>query len=366
MHKVNDGKYIYITPWSASKRIQKLNSCFTKKTLQDLCVVFHHDSESGLGIKIGQRQPECRRKPHLHQSSCRHPPDPGTTDSWLLLPLESAMGKCWHSYVSFIRWNAFFFYQIKIKLTSASKTCASPPASFRPWSSSVVLHVSRMKYSILGEGSHDVSPLNTPGGWDRGGNLEHDRPAAGVDINCDFNITSAPPSPKKPNDKPKPPSMTEMFWADREGEQKVSSVHMYSVFCFKLVYYWSYVSVIKEEGKEMERGPKIGKIGEGTKVKKAGEELGNNAKKKHMASIILLLFYFWLMSHTFCCCGTSAHGLASRCKPGCQPWYKLSYQRTIQAVIWAALWAVIRTALKTAVWAWGMIPWLALRLASCY
>ena len=50
---------------SCNRTIWKLNSCFTKKALKVPCVVFHQDSESGLGIEIGHRQPECRRAPEL-------------------------------------------------------------------------------------------------------------------------------------------------------------------------------------------------------------------------------------------------------------------------------------------------------------
>ena len=38
---------------------------FIKNPTKVLCVVFHQDSESGLRIKIGHRQPECQRMPKL-------------------------------------------------------------------------------------------------------------------------------------------------------------------------------------------------------------------------------------------------------------------------------------------------------------
>ena len=52
-----------ITPQSTKKKVRKLNSCFIKNPLKVLCVFFCQDSESGLGIEIGHRQPKCQRKP---------------------------------------------------------------------------------------------------------------------------------------------------------------------------------------------------------------------------------------------------------------------------------------------------------------
>ena len=66
-----------ITPWCANNKIWKLGSCFTKKALEYVCVVFHRDSESGLGIKIGHRQPKYQRKPHLTSIA-----NPAVLDVW--------------------------------------------------------------------------------------------------------------------------------------------------------------------------------------------------------------------------------------------------------------------------------------------
>ena len=52
--------------WRERGKLRNENNFnFTKKALKYIGVVFHQDSESGLGIEIGHRQSGCQRKPHL-------------------------------------------------------------------------------------------------------------------------------------------------------------------------------------------------------------------------------------------------------------------------------------------------------------